>query len=653
MPRLIWAPPVQTGSRGCEHNRRDGKPRRRRHRAQYSPYTNSQCLCSVQKSKDSMRCKQYIHSLEQRLKEIETIQQTSPARDEGANQNLVEADESDDTQPTGGTIAADRIHVLTSRFPREITTRIIYAQHHMSYFGRATFIPLPPKAHIIPFITSAIQDINQVWPLFSLGEVWKLVNEQYAAGLSNCNGNPTRWATLNALIATGIHWKTDNKATGELFPVSWAHFKNAYSIFPELVMQGADVQACQAILVMALFMQGTADARTFINLLSAAAQASQCIGLHLRYGCSASELAEVEKRRRTFWLIYILQSNASIRFELQAPVSPPDSLFHLTNLDDEVGVKLPNQEPATDTSNTPSAGVRTGLLRHMSTLALVQSRIQRQLCFGSALWKSHDGMLQALTKLDNDLETWKLGLPAEYRPTSTPRAVEPGIMLLHFGYYASTWKIHAANNRLQELLAPTSMGSRERKSLLLISPTPADSARATIRLLPSLPPQPFAFLWQLICYPVCAVLILLTAVLDDPGGSEADSNVDCIGQFVRFLQDFQSREGCDVKNLIDRCSKLCDIAWSANHNTEDQGDREENSATELWQQYRDLHMCLRGSADLMQVAQGLLTNMPLPYAKATEVFSGIFRVPSKDGFGPLVPEVLKPRNFNFVFGPKQ
>ncbi|KAH7147190.1 hypothetical protein B0J13DRAFT_524892 [Dactylonectria estremocensis] len=611
------------------------------------------CRYEERKGRGPGKNKQYIQSLEQRLKEVETTRQTSPARDEDENQNLVEPNDSDDTQFTDGTTTADRIHAITSRYPKEITTRIIHAQHHMSYFERAIFVRLPPKAHINPFITSALEDVNQVWPLFSPREVLKLVDEQYAAGPSNCDDNPTRWATLNALIAMGVHWKADNKATGELFPISWAYFKNAYGIFPELVMQGADVQACQAILAMALFMQGTADARTFTNLLSAAAQVGQCIGLHLKDVCSASELVEVEKRRRTFWLIYVLQSNASIRFELQAPTSPTGSLFHLINLDDEVDVDLPNQDPTTYACNTPSASVRTNLLRHMSTLALIQSTIHRLLYIGSALWKSRDGILQALTQLDNELEAWKLGLPAEFRPTSTPRAVEPGIMQLHFGYYASTWKIHAANNRLQELLAPTSMSSWEPRSLLLTSPTPADGARATIWLLQSLPPQPFVFLWQLICYPVCAVLILLAAVLDDPAGSEADSNLEWIGQFVRFLQDFQSREGCDLKNLIDGCSKLYDIASSAKDNPEDQGSWEENSAAELWQQYREVHVRLRGSADPMQVAQGLLTNMPLLCAKATEVFFGIFRVPCKDGFGPLVPEALKPTTFNFVFGPKQ
>jgi hypothetical protein len=49
----------------------------------------------------------------------------------------------------------------------------------------------------------------------------------------------------------------------------------------------------------------------------------------------------------------------------------------------------------------------------------------------------------------------------------------------------------------------------------------------------------------------------------------------------------------------------------------------------------------------MQLAQGLLTNMPLPLAKATEVFSGILTETREDGFTLVVPNVLKPSSFNF------
>lgn len=49
----------------------------------------------------------------------------------------------------------------------------------------------------------------------------------------------------------------------------------------------------------------------------------------------------------------------------------------------------------------------------------------------------------------------------------------------------------------------------------------------------------------------------------------------------------------------------------------------------------------------MLLAQGLLTNMPLLGAKATEVFSSTIAEAREDGFTRLVPNVLKPSSFNF------
>jgi hypothetical protein len=316
--------------------------------------------------------------------------------------------------------------------------------------------------------------MHEMQPLLSIHHVLKLVDDQYSAGLSNCHANPTRWAMLNALIATGIHWKTDNKAIEDLFPTSWAYFKNAFAIFPEIVTSGDSIDSCQAMLVMAMFMKGTADAKAFTVLLFAAAHASHCIGLHLDDLCGSTDLIDIEKRRRSFWSIYVLQCNASINLNLPAPSY-------------EVGVELPSQRPELDASSG------THLLRNMSTLALIQSRICRCLYPGSSLWKSTDKMFQALSELDNDLESWKTELPTEFRPTTLPRVVNHGTVQLHFAYYASTWKIYTAIGKLHN--APlTSMG-REHPNLLLSTPTPTHSARATILLLQSLSPQPLASLW--------------------------------------------------------------------------------------------------------------------------------------------------------------
>jgi hypothetical protein len=416
--------------------------------------------------------KQYISSLEQRLKEAEITSRASLVSGQGSSHISVETHNSDDQPHINATTAPSRSQTPPSRWPREIAKSIAHAQKNLINLDRTVHVPLPPKEYTIHFVFNAVEEMYQVQPLFSIEEVSKLVEDQYAAGLTNCHDNPTRWATLNALIAMGIHWKADNRAIQELFPISWSHFKNAYAIFPELVMRGPSIESCQAILVMALFMQGTADAVAFTSLLSAAMHTAQCIGLHLEDENSPSAGLNMKKRRRTFWLIHVLQCNVSFKFELPAPSG-------------EIEVKFPSQESLIGGSTS------TDLLRYMSTLSLIQSRIIRELRPGSGLWKDHNEICQVLAEIDHDLASWLAGLPCEFQSTFLSQMVNPGVAELHFTYYASTWRIHAANSRLeniQKLSAPTS-------SLWILSPTPADSARATISLIKSLSQQPLAILW--------------------------------------------------------------------------------------------------------------------------------------------------------------
>ncbi|KAI7767007.1 hypothetical protein LZL87_013345 [Fusarium oxysporum] len=472
-------------------------------------------LSKMLESQDEMSlCKQYIQTLEQRIKNVEVALQVSPTVIEGLSQTSAEPRHSDETSNSHETTTADRTQSLPSKWPEEITRNIIHAQKNKSNLERTVFVPLPPKEHILHFISSALEDMYQVQSLFSTDDVLKLFIDQYSAGSSNCHANPTRWATLNALIATGIQWKAENKAIEELLPISWAYFKNAFAIFPEILMNGYGVDSCQAMIAMALFMRGTADARASTALLSAAAHAIHCIGLNLEDLYGSSDLIDIERRRRSFWTIYVLRCNASLNFDLPAP-------------SDEVSVELPSQGLAIDTSSS------THLLRHMSTLALIQSRISRCFYPGSSLSKSIDKMIQDIAELDNDLETWRTGLPTEVQPTALAQVDNLGIIQLHFAYYASTWKIYTAIGKLYNV--PLTLIEREQPNLHL--------------------------------------------------NSELAMNLTWIGKFVGFLKSFQDREGCDLKGLVGFCSKLYDIASFAQHNPAEQRDENENETAGLWRQY--------------------------------------------------------------------
>ncbi|KAF5534820.1 transcriptional activator Mut3p [Fusarium napiforme] len=526
--------------------------------------------------------KQYISTLEQRLKNVEVALQAAPTVSHSSSQLSPDPRHSHEVSPGHGTSTADPTQTPPSRWPEEVTRSILHAQKNNTNLERKVFVPLPPKEHILHFISNALADMYEAQALFTPDDVLKLVNDQYSAGSSNCHADPTRWATLKALIA------------------------------------------------MALFMRGTADARAFTALLSAAAHASHCIGLGLEDLDGSNDLISMERSKRSFWTLYVLRCNASLNLNLPAP-------------SDEVSVELPSQGLITDD------GSSTHLLKYMSTLAHIQSRICPCSCPGSSLSKSSDKMMQTLAEIDTDLESWRTGLPTEVQPTGLVQVDNLGIIQLHFAYYASTWKVYTAIGKLYNV--PLTSIEREQPNQHLSTLIPAQSARATISLFQALSSQPLVSLWQMICYPMCAVLILLTAVLRDPEDSEVSLNVEWIGEFVAFLQTFQRREGCDLSGLIDFCSNLDDIASFAKRNPTDLVSDSEDDARWLWRQYTDLRIRLQGHQDPMLLAQGLLTNMPLLGAKAMEVFHGILEDARKDGFTPLVPDVLKPSSFNF-FGYK-
>lgn len=418
--------------------------------------------------------KQYIKTLEERLKNVEVALKGSPTVNLDVSPGSVDPGHSDEISDSHETTAADQIQSLTSAWPEEITSTIIHAQKNNINPERKVFAPLPLTEYILHLIPHALEDMYEAQSLFSTDDVLKLFNEQYSAGPSNCHANPTRWATLNALLATGIQWKADNKAIKDLYPLSWAYFKNASSIFPEIVMHAGGIESCQALIAMALFMRGTADASAFTALLSAAAHAGHSVGLHLEDIHGSNNVIDIERRKRLFWTIYVLRCNASLNLDLPAPYEEADT-------------ELPSQRLVTE------AGPSTDLLRHMSSLAQVQSRISRCLSPGSSLSKNCDKMVQDLVELDIDLESWRTELPQDVQPTALNQVDNLGIIQLHFVYYASTWKLYTAMGKLYSV--PLTLIEREQPNLHLSTLLPTHSARATISLLQGLYSQPLASLW--------------------------------------------------------------------------------------------------------------------------------------------------------------
>ncbi|KAK8038939.1 fungal-specific transcription factor domain-containing protein [Apiospora rasikravindrae] len=505
-------------------------------------------------------------------------------------------------------VQTDQSSYFFSKLPPPGTTAMIVAGHDQGCLPRNVFAPLPPKIATQSMVFNSLQSMCKAWPLFKEQSVRDMIDEQFNVGPEDCHANPARWATINTLLAMATQWKAANPLAKDVFPISWTYLKNAYSVVPELNLQATSIQACEALLIMVLVMRLTADARSSAILLSVVTTMANVLGLGCKDSCLAADSRDMDQHNRMFWMIRILNTQAAMRHGLPPILS-----------EGKTEVELPNHERDQSVANKP---VNTNILRHMAELSIIQNRAYTLLRPARSLQRESAELAKNLSKLDTSLCTWNARLPAELQcPLDCEQTVadlDPGAMLLHFEFYATRWAMYSGNA----------------------------------------PVQPFAWLWYMLCYPVCAFLILLKEVLNDPHGDEVASNLAHMTTFTHGLEDWRRREGYEIHKVIECCSKLLAIAsFAATCPRSDAPFPEpmdmNTAVSELSGQCKTLRDRFHQTVDFMHLTQGLMSNMPAPYALAIRTFSGIleFSPNPANAFGPFVPDILKPCTYRFFYGP--
>lgn len=383
-----------------------------------------------------------------------------------------------------------------SRFPDPATVKTLIIQQDRGLLERTIFAPLPPMQYLLPFMKVVMEDINKLYPLFTTESRLTMLLQQQAPGPGDCQGNPSRWATLNALLAMAIQWKSASNGFEEMSAMSWTYFKNAFSVFPELNTQGTEIETCEALLAMAMFMHGSANARATSHLIGVTARSLQVIGLCRRERHRFEDPIVLEQYKRVFWITHVLSSDAMMKYGLP-------SAFDV----DAVNVELPSEGPTDSLGGFTSTGEpgHINIFRYGAELSVIQLRICRRLCQNIALRQSSTEILGTVAELDRELETWKSRLPELIRPSydSMPftTMLDTSVTQLHFSYYNAVGRIHMATAALNHHGAPKSLQSqdvnngRERLKVLHSSMTRAAAARASLVLLQNMPPQPLAFIW--------------------------------------------------------------------------------------------------------------------------------------------------------------
>ncbi|KAK2597718.1 hypothetical protein N8I77_012483 [Diaporthe amygdali] len=521
----------------------------------------------------------------------------------------------------------------------------IRAHEDRSSYHSQIFARLPTQQQHILSLTQPIVEELQPYGIMITTESWlHLVDQQCLANIDHYVDSPSRRAVLNSLYASAMLHRATGDFLAEISPTAWSYFKNAFSKFPELITQGRDVSACEALLAMVMFVQCTADVQLTSQITAAVTRLVQTLGLHRRKFYISLDPTAAERHLRTFWLAYILDVDAMEKYNFRPSLG-----------DEELAANF-------NCGSSPGFHTQTGslgVLQCRAELAVIQRRVHERLHPNKIIHMNRDELLAIAHSMDRQLQVWKSCLSEEIWKNG-PESDHLSLTLLHYAFHNTVSRVHmavvglrATEHSSQDLTLGRGESHPE-PSIQNAWATCVVSARNTIKVMGNLAPQPFFHLWGTLCYPFSAVLMLLSAILEDPGAATAQDDAGRIEEFVTFLKGLAG-DACDVKKMLEACIRLHDVAscainsFQAGENPHDAGAAVVPIITVA--QLESIRAKLFCVKDWLQLAQGLLTNLPLLRAEAEEVLSDILGNDKSQGaYGLFVPELFKSHNQNFSFG---
>ncbi|KAH7011055.1 fungal-specific transcription factor domain-containing protein [Ilyonectria destructans] len=503
-------------------------------------------------------------------------------------------------------------------------------------------------------LCDSIGDICNEFPLFHLP--W-LINRLRQSDSLERHNHQSWWASLNTLIAIAIVSKSINSSFSETYLIAWAFFKNAYAVFPDLVLRGNELLTVQSFLAMAMFLMSSADTRTTVLILSIAVRELQAIDLYgrMRQTTSVDPVA-YEIRTRVIWVAYILDIEMSSNCGL-----PP------LQSDEDIEINLPRDKPLDDRCGIDDSKelCSAKIFRLRAELATIQSRIRRELYTAKSRRQSTDQLLRAVRDLDFALEHWRSTTPVEVElcdgAQNGDSPLDKPVISLCLTYHHCVsmvhWAVLQSKSQQATLDAPSRHDALPIPRLQVTASTAKVrvAAIATIALIQRLSPLLFAELWRFLRYPISACIALLTRVLDDPADAEAQSDLTALRWFRQFIEKMITDEACDLTKVLRGCLEMEKIASTAIADTamEPESGRaaERSSDPPLNERCKAVASILSATAHPMFVAQGLMGNLPNSDADAARVFSNYLGMSweASSPYGSFVPGSLRPEPYGFIF----
>ncbi|THY30295.1 hypothetical protein D6D00_02969, partial [Aureobasidium pullulans] len=466
-----------------------------------------------------------------------------------------------------------------------------------------TFMVLPPTYEIFSMVEIYLDDMNAFLPIFHPPSLRMLCRRGM---MKSDKLDPLWWACINVIIATTMQSRSTDDGFQKVSEFSWAFFKNAFSVYDDIITSEPSILALQVLLAMAAYLGRTTDLRMAMLLSSTCVHMARQLGLEKESHIVRMPQAESEQRK-------------------------PDQPLILSAGSIEAGI--PDQAPADRLGYFKISGTEqsVNVFDLMIKITAIRSEIYSYLDISTKQALRSPEAQDFILSMQGRVSTWTMELPIDYRPEGTIMVLDLSILILHLTYYDCVTRLRTLVEQSTVPQESNQIGTEEQR---------AHIARCILDLIRSSNAIPFVYIWQPLQDMFAATIELTSNVIARPASEHALANVKAISSFVRFLETLKYKKGCDLTRLLNGCTILEKVAKGAV-----MGEQSTH-----YEAARFLFSCSLGHRLL---AQALLTYLPkldaVCQAASANVFAQSEQRPRNTPL--LAPDCMVPSTYNFGPGP--
>ncbi|RDW59921.1 hypothetical protein BP6252_13008 [Coleophoma cylindrospora] len=406
--------------------------------------------------------------------------------------------------------------------------------------ARQNYKRLPPKAEARALVSETFECFNAAFPVFDQASFLTTFEARYN---NDRRDDLAWWACLNVVFALAHRFRamrTENSHSEDFH--AWGYLQNALSVLTELTLQDPDLLAVQAILGMAITLQGTSNPRPCSMLISTAFKMAQSMKLHRKDQGPSLSTAELEQRKRVFWIAYVIDKDLAV--QTGDPAAQDD---------DDMDVELPTE--TTDLDAVGASGLNFFNLR--IGLAIIQARIYTRLLSTKALRSSEVERSLAAKELEAVLNAWKRSVPIQFTSNDPHTALGtssfPNLLhtiILKFTYLHALHTIHRFLRQETHLQAdqygaviqPQSQAIGSSGDVIYLA-----EARQSMQLLRLLPQGSYACIWLLLHAIISASAAILEHVISDSAHILANEDLRLVEPVFSLLKTLEIEENSTFK----------------------------------------------------------------------------------------------------------